>query len=1067
MTAKSPKRASVFISYSRKDGPFAEQLREALIDRGFQAYLDREDILPGENWRARLEGLIVAADAVVFIISPDSIASAHCQWEVDRAHELNKIIAPARWRLVADDKWPKVLAARNAVLFDSYQKSEMKDRRAFGEGVEKLDVALNIATHLWMREHTKWVARAADWDTCEPRRPEGRLLRSADIAMLQAWVHQQPSALPPPPQVVVDYLSASIAKEERDREELSSRERRILASRQQLVARAAQEARRAGRHDRALRLALAAELTFDERERGISPLPLRRAVIAASAQALTCVGRYTGAHKDRVLAVALSDDATLLATASWGGKLRLWEVESGRETDALDRGFVAVGYEDQSRVQLDIGNGCIVDRGISLALQREGKRCRFAPIVRYPQPIIASVVGAVGTRALLQWRTIVDGDGRTIWTLPVGDHVHWDAALFAADALYLITVDNRAREHRGEASVWSLETGRSIAQLPCGADSPHGLRLTSNASFLVAARGSHVVVVDTKNWRVTARFETKGTDVLDLSSNGRFALIGSAYSAPRCVEISSMREVFTVDGARGPAVFDPSGALVAVGCETGDVKLVDATTGSDIEAFAGHEGAVTCLRFSTDGKRLVSGGEDGAARLWGIGSSGPRFHASAAPGCDGVAYRYSRAQFSLDGARLAAICSDHSIRVWSATDGLEQCALRGHGAQINAIAFSSDGSRLASGGGDMPLPRGRYDPKDANVRIWDLTNGVQTAQLGGHTGAVLDVSFSQDGSALGSASNDKTARLWDVGSGSCRAILAGHAGDVHHLSFSPDGSVVLTASSDESARVWAADSGAPRFTLWGWGEQRDPKLKEAAASVQSIEMLQSIDVPVTCARLSADGRRAVTNCARFAFAWDMSTGARIAGLHGAGAGVASAFSPDCEIIISAAGASADKPLDVFIGGSPAPIAKLWRSSDGGECARLEGHTKGITAVGFSRDGKRVVTSAGFETRLWDTESGLELACLPGSCLGERGLSAQAVATISENGAVDVWDARWVLAACDDDFVGRLVSERMTGMLRLTPDEVLQLEPILGTVDPDCLNAIVSRQAVVRPVRSRS
>ena len=358
----------------------------------------------------------------------------------------------------------------------------------------------------------------------------------------------------------------------------------------------------------------------------------------------------------------------------------------------------------------------------------------------------------------------------------------------------------------------------------------------------------------------------------------------------------------------------------------------------------------------------------------------------------------------------------------------------------------------------MPPPRGHYDAKDTSVRIWDLRTGVQTAELNGHTGAVLDVAFSQDGNALASASNDNTARLWGAANGSCRTILAGHSGPVHQVSFSPDGSKALTTSSDESARVWAADTGEALFTLWGWGEQRDPEFKAAAASVQSIEMLQGLDAPVTCARFSPDGRRAVTNCARLAFVWDMAAGARIAGLQGADAGAVSAFAPDGEMIISAAGAPGDKPLDVFTGGSSAPMAKLWRSSDGSECARLEGHTRNITAVGFSRDGTRAVTSAGPDTRLWDVASGLELACYAGTCIGERGLSPHALATVSENGDVDVWDARWVLDACDDDLVRRVLSERMIGMLRLTPDEVLQLEPILGAVDPDCLSAIASAQA---------
>ncbi len=88
------RKMRVFISYSRKDGAFADRLRVALIERGYDANLDREDIAPGEAWRARLEGLIIAADAVVYVISPDSLRSEHCVWEVERSLELKKTLSP-------------------------------------------------------------------------------------------------------------------------------------------------------------------------------------------------------------------------------------------------------------------------------------------------------------------------------------------------------------------------------------------------------------------------------------------------------------------------------------------------------------------------------------------------------------------------------------------------------------------------------------------------------------------------------------------------------------------------------------------------------------------------------------------------------------------------------------------------------------------------------------------------------------------------------------------------------------------------------------------------------------
>src|ERR1700681_975840 len=82
--------AKVFVSYSRKDLTFAQMLVASLAARGFDAFLDKTDIAPGEPWKERLAGLIAAADTVVFAVSPDSVASDICAWELEESGRLGK-----------------------------------------------------------------------------------------------------------------------------------------------------------------------------------------------------------------------------------------------------------------------------------------------------------------------------------------------------------------------------------------------------------------------------------------------------------------------------------------------------------------------------------------------------------------------------------------------------------------------------------------------------------------------------------------------------------------------------------------------------------------------------------------------------------------------------------------------------------------------------------------------------------------------------------------------------------------------------------------------------------------
>src|SRR5271166_6182847 len=72
----------VFISYSRDDLKFADQLDMALSAYGFECLIDRHAISGGEDWKRRLGNLISEADTVVFVLSPSSARSPICDWEV-------------------------------------------------------------------------------------------------------------------------------------------------------------------------------------------------------------------------------------------------------------------------------------------------------------------------------------------------------------------------------------------------------------------------------------------------------------------------------------------------------------------------------------------------------------------------------------------------------------------------------------------------------------------------------------------------------------------------------------------------------------------------------------------------------------------------------------------------------------------------------------------------------------------------------------------------------------------------------------------------------------------------
>ena len=191
-------RAKVFVSYSRKDLAFAQMMVEALAQRGFDAFLDKTDIAPGEPWKERLAGLIATADTVVFAVSPDSVASAICGWELEESARLGKRIIPVVTRRISDADAPAALGRLNWVFL-----TEGDDKDA---ALATLDTALHTDLP-WVREHTRLGELARHWD--EQGRSAGATLRGADLEAAERWLDRRPADANAPTDLHQDFIRAS------------------------------------------------------------------------------------------------------------------------------------------------------------------------------------------------------------------------------------------------------------------------------------------------------------------------------------------------------------------------------------------------------------------------------------------------------------------------------------------------------------------------------------------------------------------------------------------------------------------------------------------------------------------------------------------------------------------------------------------------------------------------------------------------------------------------------------------------------------------------------------------
>jgi WD40 repeat protein len=324
--------------------------------------------------------------------------------------------------------------------------------------------------------------------------------------------------------------------------------------------------------------------------------------------------------------------------------------------------------------------------------------------------------------------------------------------------------------------------------------------------------------------------------------------------------------------------------------------------------------------------------------------------------------------FSPDGSRLASASQDGTVKVWESQTGQLVRTLQGHSDWVSGVAFSPDGKRLASASGD------------GTVKLWDVHTGQEERTLKGHTKWVSGVAFSPDGRRLASASEDRTVRVWDAHTGQELSTLRRLHYWVSSVAFSPDGRRLACAacSADQTVEIWDVQTGQQTLSL---------KHTQQVSGVA----------------FSPDGKRLASapgdGTVRL---WDAHTGLEERTLMGhTGRVLSVSFSPDGGRLASA---SMDRTV------------KVWDALTGQEVRTLRGHTDRVSGVTFSPDGQRLASASADRTvRVWDAQPGQVALTLKGHTGGVRsvafspegGFLASAGAEIAgrdKPGEVKVWDA---------------------------------------------------------------
>lgn len=493
--------------------------------------------------------------------------------------------------------------------------------------------------------------------------------------------------------------------------------------------------------------------------------------------------------------------------------------------------------------------------------------------------IVADLAGQGATITAVAFSPIADmlvtGDDAgflTMWDVAARQHIGRFRAsdcpirnvVLAGDGATMLVHDNLRR-----FEVWSVD-GRRLSAPPISLEGVRAFDADST-SRRIAVGGANdtatVISLDGSSASVElppAIGPRQDVTGLRFSRDGRRLAMGREDGSVDVWDLASARRIWSARkhlASIGTLDFSPDGRLLASGGQDRQICVWDADMGSVRRALEGHATAVTLVRFIEGNAGLLSADFDGAVKVWDVADR-PGVTTVTCPG---------RTIFNVaicaDGRRLAASSAggrEPAVLCDLAT-GARVATLVGHRGVISGLAFSPDGSVLATGG------------YDHDVRMWDVGDGSCVGVLKGHENFVESVAFCLGGERLASCSDDNTVRIWDVGSRTCLMILRGHTGRCPMVAASPDGETVASCSIDGTIRVWSARDGSPRgvytvsppqsiraicftpdgryilsggdgtrISIWDLSEQR------------SAGVMDGSDHDVFCIKVSPDGRFAVT-----------------------------------------------------------------------------------------------------------------------------------------------------------------------------------------------------------------